>query len=399
MSDQNILTYKSYPLLFIDDEEHAVTGFVRQFKNDFRIFTAANGKDALELLQIHPEITIIISDQRMPGMSGIETLHQAMLLRPDTVRILMTAYTEMKLVIDAINTGNVYRYITKPFDEDNMRLNIRQAIEWHSLNTERDRLYKEKIETMKKVARTNRMAAVGVLAAGMAHEINNPLVAISTFLQMLPEKMNESKKDSEYFNKFYTLALKETHRIQSLIRHLLNYSKTSAAYELTLTQNNLNELVQEIMVLLTREAKKKENHLEMALAPDLPLGKMDGEKIKQVLFNLGLNAIHATKNGKIKFSTSHFQDKKQHCILEIKLSDTGCGIPTEDLEKLFNVFFTTKENEGSGLGLVTCHHILDAHRGNIDIQSKVGQGTIVTVQIPVDPMTYERRNSVVSIDS
>jgi two-component system probable response regulator PhcQ len=192
---QQALQYKDYPILFVDDEEMALVTFTAQYKRDFTIFTAKGGKEALDFLHEHPEIALIVSDQRMPGMSGVELLQRAMQIAPDAVRVLITAYTDMDVVIEAINTGNVYRYVSKPYNEDDLRYSIMQGIERYYLIRERDRLYAEKIDTLKRISRTNRLTAIGILAAGMAHEINNPLVAISTFLQMLPEKLKEPKRD------------------------------------------------------------------------------------------------------------------------------------------------------------------------------------------------------------
>ncbi|HEY5600418.1 MAG TPA: response regulator, partial [Candidatus Manganitrophaceae bacterium] len=187
--------YKNYPVLFVDDEEMSVIGFAEQYNRDFTIFTAQSGNEALDLLQKHPEIALIITDQRMPGMSGVELLTQARIIAGEVVRMLITAYTDMDVVVEAINKGNVYRYINKPYNEEDLRFAVMQGIERYFLLRERDRLYAEKVEALKRVSRANRLTAIGILAAGMAHEINNPMVGISTFLQMLPKKRTEPAVD------------------------------------------------------------------------------------------------------------------------------------------------------------------------------------------------------------
>jgi len=192
------IEHKGYPILYVDDEELALQTFKFQFGNEFTIYTAKNSEEGLQVLNTE-EIAVVITDQRMPKISGVELLTQTMSTHPDVVRILITAYTDLEVVIQAINAGNVYRYISKPYNEEEVRTIIRQGIEHYYLVKERDRLYAEKIETMRKIARANRLSAMGILAAGMAHEINNPLVAISTFLQMLPHKYAEASKDKEYW--------------------------------------------------------------------------------------------------------------------------------------------------------------------------------------------------------
>ena len=405
MSRQKGIDYKKYPVLFVDDEEAALFGFTALYKDEFTIFTAPNGRGALEILKSHPEIAMIISDQRMPGMTGVELLYQARLISPEAVRMLITAYTELEVVIEAINTGNVYRFISKPYHEEELRFAIRQGIERTFLMKERDALFAEKIEALKKVARSNRLNAVGVLAAGMAHEINNPLVAINTFLEILPEKLDElvegkaQKIDKEYWEEFHGVAWSETKRIQSLIGQLLNYAKTTDQDELVLMEVDLNDLIRGIVSLLQNEAKKKGTDFEFFLHPELPRGKMDREKMRQVILNLVLNSIQATQSGKITLRTSLKGDEQGSSYFEVQIADTGSGISEENLNKLFNPFYTTKETEGTGLGLMTCHHIIDQHRGSIDIESKIGKGTTATARIPLDPLKFDRRKSDRRVES
>jgi signal transduction histidine kinase len=387
------LDYKAYPILFVDDEKLAGEVFKAQFSDQLTILTASSGMEALEVLE-HNEIAVLISDQRMPEMSGNALLVRVRESRPDTVRMIITAYADVEAAIDSINSGEVYRYVSKPYDEVELRNILQQGIERYYLVRERDRLYAEKIETFKKIARTNRLTAIGVLAAGMAHEINNPLVAISTFLQMLPEKLREPKKDNQYWDDFYQVSLNETERIRGLIGQLLNYSKTAERESLELRDSDLNPLVRDAVTFLGSEARKKGVDLELKLQSGLPHGKLDREKMRQVILNLLLNAIQATPSGKITLATGVLLDEMRRDYLELTVSDTGVGISEENLQKLFNPFFTTKETQGSGLGLMTCYHIIEEqHRGSIDVRSELGRGTSVTVRIPTDPAKHERRKT------
>jgi len=387
------LRNKDYPILFVDDEEMALVTFKTLLKKEFTIYTAGSGEAALELIEDHPELALIVSDQRMPDMNGIELLRRSSAKRPDLIRMLITAYTEIELVIDAINRGNVYRYITKPYNEEGLKQTLRQGIEHYYLVKERDRLYAEKMETFKKMAQANRLTAIGILAAGMAHEINNPLVAINTFLQMIPKKYEEEEKDEEFWEKFYTVALAETHRIQMLISQLLHYSKAPEEEGLKLNGVNINDLLYETITLIDNEAKKKGLTIRQEFEPNLPLCYVDREKIRQVFLNILLNAIQATQEGYILVKTSVDADKKRHAFFHVAIEDTGVGIAEENLQKLFNPFFTTKQNEGTGLGLMMCHHIIDEHRGGIDVRSEIGRGTTMTVHLPVNLTEFNRRKS------
>ncbi len=388
------LPFKELPVLFVDDEEMALITFKGLFKRDFTIYTASSGEAALRIIEEHPELALVVSDQRMPGMSGVELLRQVSQKRPELVRMLMTAYSEMDLVIDAINQGNIYRYITKPYNEEELKQTLIQGIERFYLMKERDRLYAEKIETLKKIARTNRLTAIGILAAGMAHEINNPLVAIKTFLQMIPQKYEEEIKDQEFWDKFYKVATDETQRIQLLISHLLRYSKVPEEEGLHLAEVNLNALLQETLTFLDNEAKKKGLIIRQELDKALPLCYVDQEKMRQVFLNILLNAIYATSKGYILVTTSFdTEEEGKMPLFKVAIQDTGVGISEENLNKLFNPFFTTKQNEGTGLGLMMCHHIIDEHRGSIDVKSELGKGTTMTLHVPINPSEYNRRKT------
>lgn len=389
---------KNFPILFVDDEEMALVGFADQYEGEYTIHTAKNGREALEVLRAHPEIALIVADQRMPEMTGVELFRHAMEVVPDAVRILVTAYTDLDAVVEAINTGNVYRYVSKPWNEDDLRQCLRQGIERYFLVRERDRLYSEKIESLKKAARTHRLTAIGILAAGMAHEINNPLVAISSFLQVLPEKLRglvpDEKRahwEKDYWEDLYQISVTEADRIRLLIGRLLNYSKTMEQDELNLKEAALNPMIEEAAAFLTPEAMSRGNRVELSLAPNLPMAKMDPDRIHQLLSHLILNAVQATQNGCITVKTGIFRDHQGRELLELTVADTGAGISEENLQNLFNPFFTTKEADGTGLGLMACHNIVDEHRGTIDLRSELGKGTTVTVRLPLNPPKHERR--------
>ena len=286
--------YRGYPILYVDDEPFALETFRAQFKEDFTIHVAQDGEEAQRILQEN-EIAAVLTDQRMPRLSGVELLKRVKTQRPDTVRMLITAYTDMDVVIEAINEGNVYRYVTKPYNEDDLRNTLRQGIETYYLIRERARLEAEKIETARRMARANRLSAVGTLAAGMAHEINNPLTAVSAFLQMLPQKYEESRKDKEFWEQFYRRVCEELERIHHLITRMLRYSRFTGQDEYNLQETDLNGLLEDMIALLVPEAKKRMNVFKKEFDPNLPIGWMDPERMKQVFMNLFLNAIQATE--------------------------------------------------------------------------------------------------------
>lgn len=384
------LNYKAYPILYVDDEPYALQTLSRQFKGEFTILTAPGGAAGLEILA-QRDVALVLSDQRMPDMTGTEFLARVRAQYPDSVRMLLTAYSDLESVVDAINVGNVSRYLSKPYDEREVQMAFRDGIERYVLVKQRDRLHAEKMEALKRVERANRLSAVGTLAAGLAHEINNPLVPILTFLQMLPAKRRDAQEDSEYWDTLYQVTVNEVERIRALVRQLLTYAKMTGESEPTFVPSDLNALLTHITALLGSQARTGQVTIDVAADGTLGPVHMDAERMKQVLVNLALNAIQAMPSGGRLTVSSRATTVRTIPHVEVRVSDTGVGIPEDHLAKLFTPFFTTKGHEGSGLGLLTCYQVVDEHRGTIAVESSVGRGTTFIVSLPVDPYALSRR--------
>ncbi len=241
---------------------------------------------------------------------------------------------------------------------------------------ENARLYEELRASHVMLARNDRLAAVGTLAAGIAHEIRNPLVAVHTFVQLLPEQID----DPEFRTTFMELATSELERISTLINDLLTFSRPSPSL---LNKVQLNDLAGQAARLLTGQAKKKSIILTTHLASDLPPLMANQGQIQQVLMNLMMNALQATdEGGSVRVATALLQPEYGPAQCQITIQDTGAGIPADQLEQIFDPFFTTKE-AGTGLGLAITHQIVQEHNGSIDVESTIGQGTRFTICLPV----------------
>lgn len=134
-------SYKDYPILFVDDEEMAIITFKHLFKDEFTLYTACNGKQALEMLEAHPDIAIVATDQRMPVMCGLDLLIAVAERYPEKINILITAYSALSLIVGALNKGNLFRYISKPYEEDFLKRTIIQGIERYHLLSMREHFF------------------------------------------------------------------------------------------------------------------------------------------------------------------------------------------------------------------------------------------------------------------
>jgi signal transduction histidine kinase len=242
-------------------------------------------------------------------------------------------------------------------------------------------------ESQAVLRRADRLSSLGLLTAGLAHEIRNPLVAIRTFTQLLPERY----EDAEFREGFQGLALKEVDRICGLINDLLSFARPSKP---NVKPENINEVADNIARILETQAKEKSVEIVRNFGQDLPKVWIDREQMKQVFMNVILNAIQAMKDGgSIVITTSLSARSDGELIREyvqIEIRDTGVGIPEENLEHIFDPFFTSKD-EGSGLGLAVSHQIVQEHGGFMTVESQLGKGTAFFVHVPIGkpvrPMT------------
>ncbi|MGO8988666.1 MAG: ATP-binding protein [bacterium] len=248
---------------------------------------------------------------------------------------------------------------------------------------ENAKLYEDLKKSKSYIRRADRLASLGTLTAGLAHEIRNPLVAIKTLTQLLPERL----EDEEFRDQFLKIASGEVDRIATLVNELLDFARPS---DPRLDFENINTILDGMILLVSTETKKKKVDILRSYA-DLPPAQIDREQIKQVFLNILLNAIQATSdNGKITVKTRSFIKPGGEPYIQVECTDTGCGIPPEHIEEIFNPFFTTKST-GSGLGLSISHQIIQEHRGYIDVESQWGRGSSFFINLPVSHDHPKRR--------
>jgi two-component system nitrogen regulation sensor histidine kinase GlnL len=226
----------------------------------------------------------------------------------------------------------------------------------------------ENAQIYTKMLRTDRLAAVGTLAARLAHEIRNPLVSIKTVTDLLPERID----DPEFREHFLGIAIQEIQRMKKLIDDLLDFAKPSVPQ---FRYEDINQLIKDMLRLVEGESRSKGVLLSSDLEENVPRIMADQDQVKQVFLNLLLNAIQACdSNGKIDVITKSIDKGNAKNYVQVAIRDNGAGIHEKDLDNLFNPFFTTK-HEGIGLGLSIAHQIVQEHKGSIEVDSKINVGT------------------------
>ncbi|MDD5176885.1 MAG: ATP-binding protein [Sterolibacterium sp.] len=236
-------------------------------------------------------------------------------------------------------------------------------------------------------ARSEKLASVGLLAAGIAHELNNPLTGVLTFSHLLRKKMPEGSQDAEDLD----LVIRETKRCAAIIRRLLDFAREKPPEK---KFADLNSIIENTTRIIERPASFRDVSITMDLDSELPPIWVDADLIEQVIMNMVVNAQHAVEEGGdiniqtrrvLRAANAEYGDTPVPMV-ELSITDTGCGIPKENLKRIFDPFFTSKEvGKGTGLGLSVSHGIVSAHGGSIEVESQVGKGSTFRTYLPVDP--------------
>jgi two-component system NtrC family sensor kinase len=239
--------------------------------------------------------------------------------------------------------------------------------------------------------RGEKLASVGLLAAGIAHELNNPLTGVLTFSHLVREKMPEGSPEAEDMD----LVIRETRRCASIIRRLLDFAREKAPEKKYV---DLNQVIEDTVSIVDVQARVRDIEIRLDLDRELPKVWADGDLVKQVVMNMLVNSQQAIDGGgSITVQSRRCKELRRAepggaavPMVELAITDTGCGIPEKDLRRIFDPFFTSKEvGKGTGLGLSVSHGIVAAHGGSIEVQSKVGEGSTFRVYLPIDPSAAE----------
>lgn len=339
---------------------------------------AEGGQECLKILD-HRPMDIVVLDVKMPGMNGIEVLHRIKKKYPGTEVILLTGFATTHDGVEGIKAG-AFDYLSKPIQLEHLIGKIQQAYDKIVREEEkvREAAYKAKLE--QQMIATERLASLGTLAAGVAHEINNPLAIIQEavgWMQLMLEKEEfEHMPRKKDFDLVISKMKNGIDRARRITHQLLGFVRKTDSH---IAEVNLKDLTREAVDLVRMEADDRlidivqEDRLEGITIISDPY------QLRQVLINLLTNAIQATgKDGKVQILLEGSGDE---AILTIR--DDGQGIPKENLAKIFEPFFSTKApGKGTGLGLFVTRGIVEKLGGEINVESRLGHGASFRIRLP-----------------
>ena len=381
---------KEAQALFIDDEEGIVDGIQRLFiKEPYGIVATTDIEHARKALA-QENIKVIICDHRMPVMLGVEFLKEVKADHPDVVRILFTGYTDFPMVEEAINQGEIYRFISKPWKTTEFLATIRQAIAHYDLVEENKELFEESQRRRDELEISNKKLIDMYklqrdFTSTVSHELRTPLASIKTAVDLVCKRMvGEINREQE---EVLGRAQKSVEHLQRLISDILDLTKIeSGKMQMDFKIQCLNEVIEEIVYTQQDVAKSRGLYLKTEPDPNLSKVPFDKDRIIQVLNNLVSNAIKFTEHGGVTVKT---EDHSANNHIIINVTDTGKGIAESDFPKLFQKFQQIESPEkvekgGTGLGLAICKEIVLRHGGKIAVESTVGKGTTFSFVLPIE---------------
>lgn len=389
---QNFYDYKKFAILYVDDEEKSLKYFTRAFEEQFRIYTAANAQAGLKIIEENADdIAVLMTDQRMPGEKGTWLLEKARQLRPRAIRILATAYSDMEAAIAAVNTGAIYKYVTKPWDPPQLEATLKRALEFFLVQRERDHLLKEKMSVLHNLMVADRIISLGLLAAGLSHHIRNALVAVKTFLDLTPVKLREENLDPvgmrnpDFWRDYYQNVQGQVERINSMLKDL--WVAAEPAGPLFKDDVETRTVVDEVIATLSERFAAKKIEIQNDIPATLPLLRVEKPKFYRMFELLLKDELVSLPDGSrvVLSAESRRLSDSQAEEVEIVIKDNGPGLPEEALRIIFDPFAVRSDSPLEyGLNLMACYFIVHHHGGRIDARSEEGQGTTFRMCFPLN---------------
>jgi signal transduction histidine kinase len=356
-------------VLYVDDEFENLVVFQATFEDHFNIVTAGSGSEALELLEQRP-FPVVVADQRMPGMTGVELFEVLRNKYPTTKRVMLTGYADNKAMLSAINQGHVFYFLKKPWEQDVVFSILVRAIEAYDMAISNMML-------QDRLVAADRCAMLGRSAAQLAHEMGNQLC-------MLPllELIEEEYSEHENLVRMAGFARTTHERLVQIINEVKAFVRFERE-QVPTQQLALSEVVHELVEFLRYERTLPLARFSVEVRQE-PWARVNRVKLQQVLLNLLKNAAFAIRENEQGHVTLSLSATHDHAVLEV--ADNGSGMTAEVLDHIWEPFFTTKGDEGTGLGLDVAKSIVEAHGGTIECSSAPGAGSRFTIQLPkLDP--------------
>lgn len=350
-------------LLFVDDEVNNLLSFKATFRREFEVFTAETAELGEKMLEEN-EIPIIIADYRMPDVTGVEFFERIIPNNPDSIRILLTGYADIEAVIDAINKGEVYRFVRKPWDENELRNTIKNGYE----------IYRTKRELKEKnIALVESYNELDRFVYSAAHDLTAPLTSIMGILKVA----DVEKENSELY---FGMIEKSVYKLHEFVSNIIDYHRNKKLDQELITID-FKKLINETLENFEFYQEKSTISFNIQVDAEHPF-ESDLSRLKIVFNNLISNAIKYQKpksdDGLVEVKVKTHPDKA-----EIEIRDNGIGISKDHITEIFKMYFrASNEKAGTGIGLYIVNEVIQKLQGEIKVESEKNIGTKFAISLP-----------------
>jgi signal transduction histidine kinase len=375
-------------LLVVDDEPEVLQSIHDLLRREYHVIRCRSGADALRVLASDQYVHVIMSDQRMPGMSGVEVLRRAKELRPEATRLLFTAYADIKAVIDAINEGHAFQYVHKPWNPEELEAMVRKAVEQHELVVKHNRIIAELRETNQQLRDANRLKGAFIVVA--SHELNTPVMIItgSAELWKMTRAETATPEERHYVERIHNAGK----RLEATIARMFKLIELGELeLRLDVRPTDLADLLRGVIADFGPFLDARRQTVDLTLGPDLGTAAVDPLKLADILSNLLGNAIKFTPDGgTIRVAAEPLGDD----AVRFTVTDEGAGIAPSDRKFLFEPFFTGFDTmhhssgeyqfgkRGIGIGLCLVKTFVRLHGGRVAVDTQPGQGSSFSIVLP-----------------
>ncbi|CAD5270219.1 MULTISPECIES: hybrid sensor histidine kinase/response regulator [unclassified Imperialibacter] len=389
---------KKYSILYVDDESNNLIVFRNAFFRNFKVITSNSAEEALDILKTEV-VQVIISDQRMPGMSGIDFLSKANQISPDSIKMILTAYSDIDVILKAVNEVGIYQFILKPWDSNHLLLTLNNAIQKYELSTQNkaliDDLGKAKANLEQKVIeRTQELATKNKELSTLnevkdkffsiiSHDLKLPIASLNILLEIMLSFKHQL--DEQKVHDLGEKAKEYLQHVTQLLDNLLHWSLSQTGdIKISNKKTDLVKVAKGQVDLFDFLASQKDIRIIMETDGHPLWSMVDENMVSLVLRNLISNAIkYSHEKGEIHLSFSKEKD-----IVIISIVDDGVGIPQELIDKLKGNMWSeprrgTMNEKGAGLGLRLGKEFIEKMHGQLIIDSSVNKGTKVKVYLPL----------------
>ncbi|MBN1642866.1 MAG: hybrid sensor histidine kinase/response regulator [Anaerolineae bacterium] len=371
-------------ILVIDDELGIRVGCERALRSEgYQVDTAADGEEGLQRIEENG-YDLILLDVMMPGIGGIEMLERISILDPMIVCVVITGYATVELAVQAIKKG-AYDFIAKPFDSETLLLTVNQGLEKRSLSLQAQRLAELEAEAhelaRQKAALEHLDRVKSTFTLTVAHELRAPVAAIQSYLRLILDGYIAPEDQRKYLERAERRAEAQLELINDLL-YLARLQDPDIQPEQEPVA--LDGVLGDVLDAMTANAAQKRIEITSTVDPTIPVVNMNARHAKQLWTNLISNAIKYTPEGGAVQVSLHVQGKS----LVGAVSDTGMGIPADEVDLIFEEFYRSKAAKaqtqmGTGLGLAIVRRILQTYGGSIEVTSKPGEGSTFRFHLPI----------------